>query len=223
MASRMMHLAIASEICKRLPLEDPERFRLGTLLPDAYVHNIQSATDSHLKYAFANGQKKTYKLAWFRTQFADRLLQDSLYTGYYLHLIQDMVFRCFVYTLHDWDPYPKGNIQKLHNDYKLLNPYIIRQYQLKNHLIIPSDFDSEPIFSIYPFDTKQLTADFSADFLPYNNGSAFFFTQQMTDDYIKMATEKSLLEYAALQNNTSAFDEQEWSWEQNPPAIKDYK
>ena len=73
MASRVMHLAIANEIMKQVHIEDVERFRLGIILPDAYKHNIQSATDSHLKYTTEDGTKKTYKLAWFRETYGEKM------------------------------------------------------------------------------------------------------------------------------------------------------
>ena len=217
MASRVMHLAIANEIMKQVDIENVERFRLGVVLPDAYKHNIQSATDSHLKYTTEDGTKKTYKLAWFRATYGELMETDELYLGYYLHLIQDTIFRYFVYSLHNWDPYPKGNIERLHNDYKLLNNYVVERYKINPSLVIPEDINKEPIFNIYPFDVAQLSTDFKTDFEPYNNGEAFFFTQKMADEYIKTATEKCLEEIKALENGTSIINELEWAWDKNPP------
>ncbi len=217
MASRVMHLAIANKIMKQVQIENKDRFRLGVVLADAYKHNIQSATDSHLKYTTEDGTKKTYKLAWFRETYGERMKMDELYLGYYLHLIQDTIFRYFVYSLHNWDPYPKGNIERLHNDYKLLNNYVIGEYNISNSLVIPEDINNEPIFDVYPFDIEQLVADFKTDFEPYNDGEAFFFTQNMADEYIKMATEKCLEEIKALENDTSTINELEWAWDKNPP------
>ena len=179
MASRVMHLAVANEIMKQVDIKDIERFRLGIIMPDAYKHNIQSATDSHLKYTTEDGTKKTYKLTWFRETYKEQLKNDELYLGYYLHLIQDIIFRYFVYSLHNWDPYPKGNIERLHNDYKLLNNYVVDKYNIFNCLIIPDGINQESIFDIYPFDLQQLSSDFKTDFEKYDNGKAFFFTQQM--------------------------------------------
>lgn len=223
MASRVMHLAIANEIMKQADIKDIERFRLGVIMPDAYKHNIQSATDSHLKYTTEDGTKKTYKLAWFRETYKEQLKNDELYLGYYLHLIQDIIFRYFVYSLHNWDPYPKGNIERLHNDYKLLNNYVVEKYYIADCLIIPDDINQEPIFDIYPFDLQQLSNDFKSDFEKYDNGKAFFFTQQMADEYIKMATEKCTEEIKALENGTSKINELEWAWDKNPPKQSLFK
>lgn len=217
MASRVMHLAIANEICKEIQINDIERFRLGVILPDAYNHNVQSANDSHLKYTLENGTKKTYKLEWFRKTYSEKLKSDDLYLGYHLHLIQDTVFRYFVYSLHYWNPYPKGNIERLHNDYKLLNNYIVDKYYLCNSLNFPEDIETESIFDIYPFDLDQLSIDFNSDFKPYSNGKGFFFTRKMADEYIKIATQKCLEEIKALRSDSFAIDETEWAWDKNPP------
>lgn len=217
MASRVIHMAIANEIMKQINVKDVERFRLGTILPDAYMHNIQSATDSHLKYTTADGTKKTYKLAWFREVYGAKMKTDELYMGYYLHLIQDMVYRYFVYSLHNWDPYPKGNIGRLHNDYKLLNGYIIGKYKLNDSLVIPANLDKEPVFDIYPFDVARLSTDFKADFEPYNDGEVFFFTQDMADEFISMATEKCISEIKALADGESTIDELQYAWDKQTP------
>ena len=217
MASRVMHLAIAAEIAKQIPIKDINRFRLGVILPDAYNRNIKTANNSHLKYTTADGTKKTYKLDWFRKTYKEQLTTDDLYLGYYLHLIQDTIFRYFVYSLHYWDPYPKGSIERLHTDYRLLNNYIIDSYKLPDSLIIPDRIKDEPIFDIYPFGLEQLSVDFKIDFEPYSNGTAFFFTKEMTDEFIKMATEKCVKEIIALQNGEALIDELEWAWDNNPP------
>lgn len=217
MASRVMHLAIANEIMKQVHIKDFERFRLGIVLPDAYNNNIQSTTNSHLKYTTVDNTKKTYKLAWFRKTYAKQLKNDDLYLGYYLHLIQDTIFRYFVYSLHNWDPYPKGNTERLHNDYRLLNNYVIDRYNLPKCLNIPDNIKEEPIFNIYPFDIEQLLTDFKTDFDQYNNGDAFFFTQKMTDEFIKIATEKCIQEINSLNSGKTTIDELEWAWDNNPP------
>ena len=217
MASRVMHLAVAAEIMKQVTIKDINRFRLGIILPDAYNRNVQTANNSHLKYTTADGTKKTYKLDWFRKTYSEQLKNDDLYLGYYLHLIQDTIFRYFVYSLHNWDPYPKGNTERLHNDYRLLNNYVIDRYKLPDSLIIPDRIKEESIFYIYPFGIEQLSVDFKTDFEPYSNGTAFFFTEEMTDEFIKMATEKCVKEIMALHNGESIIDELEWAWDNNPP------
>ena len=110
-----------------------------------------------------------------------------------------------------------GPIERLHNDYKLLNNYVVNEYNISDSLVIPDGINEEPIFDIYPFDIVQLSADFKTDFEPYSDGEAFFFTQKMADEYIKMATGKCLEEIKALENGSFTIDEMEWAWDKNPP------
>ena len=50
--------------------------------------------------------------------------KDDLYLGYYLHLIQDMLYRRVMYGEHGWNSSVPGNVEKLHRDYEILNEYV---------------------------------------------------------------------------------------------------
>lgn len=39
-----------------------------------------------------SGTKKTYDLTAFRSRFGRKVMTDDLYLGYYLHLVQDLLF-----------------------------------------------------------------------------------------------------------------------------------
>ena len=82
--------------------------------------------------------------------------QDELYLGYYLHLIQDIIYRHFVYDKYHWNPLIPSNVEKLHRDYAIGNYYVVQKYRLKNEVIIPADFDEEPINQICTFDLDSL-------------------------------------------------------------------
>lgn len=116
MASRIMHLAIAGGVAQKTEIKDIKRFRLGIVLPDAYSPEVNTEI-SHLKINILEGTKKTYKLAYFRETYADEIIKDSLYLGYYMHLIQDILYRKFVYDKYKWNPMIEGNVKRLHNDY----------------------------------------------------------------------------------------------------------
>ena len=70
--------------------------------------------------------KKTYNLDKFISLFRNEIKSDDLYKGYYLHLIQDMIFRNLVYCKYKWNPTIPGTVLRLHNDYRLLNVYLIK-------------------------------------------------------------------------------------------------
>lgn len=175
MASRIMHLAIGKSIEQIIGVIDSNRFRLGCILPDVYSKKATSEHNTHYKERVCSGTKKTYNLDKFRMQFQNKLLDDDLYLGYYLHLIQDIVYREFVYNDYKWNPMISGNIKALHNDYALLNTYVIEKYNLINNIVVPLKFEIEPINNLYSFEMRRLVDDLKFDFQPYKKGDIFFF------------------------------------------------
>lgn len=211
MASRIMHLAIAGEIAKKIDIQDINRFRLGIILPDAYSAGINTAI-SHLKTKILNETKVTYRLAYFRETYHAEILQDSLYLGYYMHLIQDILYRKFVYDEYKWNPMPKENVERLHNDYRLLNTYLIKKYGVSNELDIPNEIEKEKLFDIYPYDLQQLRNDLQDDFRTCQEEKEFFFSTHMADEYIRRTISKCVLEIDALRNGGFLIDEESYAW-----------
>ncbi len=211
MASRIMHLAIANEIEKQISIRDFERFQVGSILPDAYANGVSTA-ESHLKIKINKQTQNTYKLSYFRERYQEELKHDSLYLGYYMHLVQDILFRHFVYDDYKWDPVPKGNIKRLHKNYGLINKYVIKQYGLTEKIDISEKLKPEKIMEIYPFDLEQLAKNLQNDFhVPYD-GEIFFFTEEMADEYIVRATKKCLEEIEAIQKGMHIIDEEKYAW-----------
>ena len=94
MASRILHLAAAKLILDEHPVADEKRFRLGSILPDA-----GERVSAHFRVRIDGGTKTMMALSGFRARFADKM-DDPLYLGYYLHLVQDIVFRKVFYLDH---------------------------------------------------------------------------------------------------------------------------
>ncbi len=214
MASRILHLAVAEKIIERIPIHEQNRFRLGILLPDAYRIGVSKA-DSHLKIHICGGSKKTYDLQRFQDTFGDKLKTDALYLGYYLHLIQDLVFRRLVYEEHRWNPRIPGNVERLHEDYEQLNPYVITHYGLKNSLELPEDFFDEKINAVYPFDIHTLRSDLNQDFAwetEQQEYTAFFFTQEMAAEFIGKAAEVCIAEINALREGKHGVRSYDYAW-----------
>ncbi len=211
MASRIIHCAIAKKIAQIYKINDFSRLLLGELLPDAYSED-KGTFDSHLKTSVCGGSKKTYDLDKFRTMFSKELKEDDLYRGYYLHLIQDICFRDFVYNQHEWNPLIPGNVERLHRDYALANRYVIETHDLENKLLVPKNFSEEAINGLYPFGTEQLVKDFDADFEPIEDGEFFFFTKELADAFITIACEQSIKELEALDQNSAYTDMYQAAW-----------
>lgn len=207
MASRIIHLAITNCILKNYGYKDRNRLDLGSVLPDA-----GAGGNSHLKISIANGAKKTYDLSGFRSRFFQKMMEDDLYLGYYLHLIQDMYFRDFMYNRCHWNPLPPGNVGRLHNDYALTNQYVIQKYALSDTIAIPAEFDAEPLNELGPFTIRQFLTDMKADFQNCPTGVIFFFTREMADEFISCAVEKCAQEIDSLCNGQNCLDEKALAW-----------
>ena len=208
MASRIIHLAITDLLSKKYGYKDKNRLELGSILPDA-----ATGGNSHLKISIYDGTKKTYDLTCFRSDFLSKILEDDLYLGYYLHLVQDMYFRDFVYNRYNWNPLPPGNVEKLHNDYALINQYVIQKYALSDTITVPASFDKEPLNKLGRFSIYEFLADMKGDFQRHLTGTPFFFTKEMADEFIAYACEKCAQEIYSLFHDLTCLDERTLAWQ----------
>ena len=198
MASRLIHLSIADAILREFAISDEGRFRLGSILPDA-------KNDSRLRAAphyqiFLNDGKLTYDLELFRSQFGEKMKSDSLYLGYYLHLIQDMVYRQYMYALPHWDARIWENVLQLHSDYRKINRYLIDSRGVENGISAPESFDSEEINALFEFDLNVFLRELQKDFEIIQEGEYHHFTPAMADEFIERAIEACRREMTAINN-----------------------
>ena len=218
MASRILHLAVLEEIMKQVNIHDKNRFRLGCILPDAYNPAISKA-DSHLKISVCGKSKKTYDLDRFISLFENEMKEDELYKGYYLHLIQDLIFRELVYDKYKWNPTIPGNVQRLHNDYHLINLYVIKKYGIKNDIRLPDGLENEKLYSLYPFEAEAFLSDMEHDFQDSCEGEIFFFTEEMADEFVTCAAETCIKELQALETGGHYVDAYERAWQNKPVSL----
>ncbi len=217
MASRVLHLAVLEELMKDIPVKDKNRFRLGGILPDAYNPNVPKS-DSHLKIYVCGKSKKTYDLDGYLSLYGGEM-DDDLYIGYYLHLIQDLVFRELVYDKYQWNPAIPGNVERLHNDYRLMNAYVIKKYGVKNDIQMISNLKKEKLYSLYPFEAEVFLNDLTRDFQEEAVGESFFFTEAMADEFVTLATENCRKELQALKEGKHYVDAYERSWLMKPFSL----
>lgn len=214
MASSIIHYAIACELIKMRQINNPDRFKIGSILVDSgYGGN------SHMKISVAGEHKRTYDLEGYRNLYGDLMKQDDLYLGYYLHLVQDILYRHFVYDKYQWNPLIPGNVEKLHRDYAIVNYYVIQKYQLKNDLNIPSDFDKEELNRICSFDLIGLEQNMNSYFVPVKEDDIFFFTKEMTDEFIAEAVECCMQELDNLEKENGGMDSYLLAWNNAPKSI----
>lgn len=211
-------MAVTKIISEKWQIKDRNRFLFGALLPDVYREG-DSSHNSHMKMRIRGGGRVTYDLTGFKEGYGKLMAEDSLYLGYYLHLVQDLVFRDFVYNEHHWNPAAAGNIERLHNDYRLINSYIIKKYGLRNELAIPSDFEKEPINALYPFGFHCLCDDLKSDFSAPSPGDIFFFTKEMADSFIRRACDICGKELQAWIEGNRYVDAYDWAWKKRAESL----
>ena len=207
MASRIIHLAITDCILKEYKCNNKNRLELGSSLPDA-----ATSGNSHLKISISDGTKKTYDLTSFRSCYLSKMLEDDLYLGYYLHLVQDLYFRNLMYNRYHWNPLPPGNVERLHNDYARINQYVVNKYALSNTITVPASFEDEPLNQLGCFSIYEFLGDMKSDFHSSLTGTTFFFTEEMADEFIAYACEKCEQEIHSLSHRLDCTDETTLAW-----------
>ena len=211
MASSIVHLAITNEITKKVSFCHPGRLEFGAVVVDAGKSGNKTG-DSHLQIMVLDGKKKTYDYDRYREMFGERMLTDDLYMGYYLHLVQDSLYRHYVYDRYHWNPTIPGNVARLHKDYQIVNQYIIQKYQLKNDIVVPTGFEEEAINRICSFDTERLMREMNSYFLPVADEPIFFFTKEMSDEFIGEAVDYCVEEVQKIRKGEQGIDMLAYAW-----------
>ena len=161
MAQRLIHYLLGEIFSKEIELKSKERFLLGSIIPDAYM-DLKDRDKTH----FANRTEETtyFDFNLFREKFDRQINEDSLYLGYYMHLVEDVFYRQFIHR--DEFRVPKGQeeVSMLHNDYHILNSYIVSKYNCQNILQDKINLDSEKIMEIAEFRIEGFLRDFAGDF-----------------------------------------------------------
>lgn len=195
MASSLMHLAISEGLLGGIAR--PRLFLLGSVLPDA------ASQSGHFRAVTADGALKYYDLAGFRAAYPDLAGGDDLALGYYMHLVQDMGYRQFVYSEHRWNSAIPGNVHRLHDDYRRLNPILVRKYALVDDLVLPEGL-SHPLLSANAAAFLEgLRQDFESC---APDGPAFFLTEEMANQFIDRALLMCKKELTALRRGGTSLD-----------------
>ena len=211
MASRIIHLAIAYGISKRREIHALPRFFLGSVLPDA-----SDDKSAHFPIIVCGGERKTFDLTSFRRDYSGLISSDSLYLGYYLHLVEDIIFRDLMYGAVGFDPRIPGAVEALHRDYGITNGYVVDRYGLSDDLLLPDGIESEPIVVRFGLDAASLLDEIHGDFCRSSLGSTSIFTEEMADGIISRTTDACVREIDALSGKVAHFDEIALAWERHP-------
>ena len=187
-----MHLAATLLFSDSVAVKSVDRLLFGAILTDA-----ENGANTHYKRVTPDGLK-FFDVDCFYHDYKNEILSDDLYLGYYLHLIQDSVYRFFVYEKYGWDPSVPGSAERLHNDYRLTNTYIAAKYGLKRVPPPPEGIEKERIVRAFPFIVKEFFSDMEKDFATYSEGIPFFLTPARADEYISLAVDVCKREHESL-------------------------
>jgi len=134
--------------------------------------------------------------------------------GYYLHLLQDLVFRDYMYHKLHFNPRRPGYLAGLHSDYRRLNHLLIRRYGLQADFAIPDD--PFPLQAIASFDMAGIPGALAEDFALPGSEEAFFFTEELAAGYIERAVTVCCRELQALNAHQQLTDPMDWTWAADP-------
>ena len=138
-----IHLAVAKKYLENHPEEDKEEFILGTIAPDInmenisdYIQGVQEDKNSHhfgTNVGFSGGMiEYMKKKVDFNRFFEKNDLSTTFLRAYFLHLVCDYYFFGEYITSEKLANRPAEEIiPKGYNDYNIITPKLIEQYQLE--------------------------------------------------------------------------------------------
>ena len=148
----------------------------------------------------------------FREKFDRQINEDSLYLGYYMHLVEDVFYRQFIHRDEFRITKSQKEISMLHNDYHILNSYIVSKFNCQNILQEKINLDSEKIMEIAEFRIEGFLKDFAGDFSDKTQGETVFITENMLDQFIEEYVPVMLEELRAVKKDKSILVAKDYKW-----------
>ncbi len=213
MAQRTIHYLFGDILAEKVTLKDKNRFLLGSVLPDAYSDAGQRNT-SHFTSRLPTDNRVYFDFNEFRNQFGQLMMTDDLYLGYYMHLVEDDFYRQYIRSgdLKNNLPRSKEEVARLHNDYHLLNSYIVQKYNISYTLVLPADFEKEPINRITAFAFDGFLENMKNDFTEKLQGQTHFLTENMLDEFIDKYIGIAEAELKCVMSGTHYLNAEDYAW-----------
>lgn len=212
MAQRMIHYLFGELLSERINVKDKNRFLLGSVLPDAYIEGHERG----ITHFICNSDQQVYfDFEQFRKQFKELIRVDALYMGYYMHLVEDAFYRKFIQDNQLKRPCCQAEIILLHNDYHLLNSYIVKKYTISNTIVKPKDFDEESIGTLAKYDVDKLIKDMEHDFIEEPKGNSNFITENLLDEFVDKYMIFAIKEMQALLSDKKYLKPVDYAWKIN--------
>ena len=208
MAQRTIHYLFGEMISNQIILADKKRFLLGSILPDAIEGSYRNA--SHFKVK--TDTHKYFDFDAFRNKYCDQILHDDLYLGYYMHLVEDAFYRTYIYNDRFTMPRTRDEVPVLHNDYHILNSYIVKKYGITNILGHTFSLGHEPLCEIAPFPIDNFLQEMACDFTEQTEGHTVFLTEKMLDEYIRTYIPLAIEEAKYIRSGSTILNSTDYAW-----------
>ena len=211
MAQRTIHALLGELILQEEPVGNEERFLLGCILPDAYAERGERAATHFMNHSIPG--MRYFDFDAFRERFADRM-DDALYIGYYLHLVQDNCYRRFFRARLGLriDPNKPEQVAALHRDYTILNAEIVARFGLRDRAERPADFACEPLNALADFVLDGFLEAFACDFTTRETGELRYLTMAALDEYIAGCLPLCVEELRALKRGERFLCARDMAW-----------
>ena len=213
MAQRTIHYLLGEELIA-LGVRDAARFRVGNLLPDAIEDlAFRNLTHYQEETTIGGALRRFSDFERFRREFAPLVETDGLYLGYYMHLVEDVCYRIFWNRVR-FAPrdMTRADVAVLHNDYHLLNRYIVRRYGIRDELVMPGDFAREAVNRIYPFLLREFLDEMRGDFTEDPRGTTHYLTEALLEEFLAEARETCREALRRILAGEKPLDPRELSW-----------
>lgn len=214
MASRIMHLAMGTLLCRELEINDRDRFLVGMLLPDAVVTGDKKAAGTHFD-RMTDECHKVMDFSLFYSEFEERIQVDELYLGYYLHLIEDCIFRKYIY--YDLGLLEmrgrEGFLPQLYRDYHSVNGYLVKKYNISSLPKPTEGLDREEINRIYQFEAKDFLLDMANDLSDEYFGNEKYFSAENAEEVIRRCVDVCANQVSSLKRGEHFTFPEEYIWE----------
>ena len=212
MAQRTIHYLLGELLSKQVELKDKKRFLLGSILPDAYI-DVEQRDITHFKVRGENGIYLNFHK--FLNDYQERIQENDLYLGYYMHLVEDAFYRDFFYNQYARMPKSTEDVKRLHADYHILNKYIVKKYELKNdlykaELLYQGEFERIAGFRVESF-LKELEQDFVEDI----SGETFYVTEEMVDEFVNRYLLLAVREVENIRRGSACLNPTDYMWLKN--------
>jgi len=213
MAQRTIHMLFGTLLSDKIQLVDKQRFLIGSILPDAYIKPSDRKVSHFIKY-ISEENCLYFDFQDFFERYRDKVVEDDLYLGYYAHLVEDALYRYFLYYEKSFMKKIKSyELDILHHDYHILNSYIVRKYTLPRHLERINGFENEALNEIAEIDIPQIISDYENDVIEMYDEETVLLTEDMLEEFVSKYIDILADELRSIKTGCSTLNVLDYKWE----------